>query len=47
MRKFMLGVVSFLMALTLAGVVFLAFWDANPPTQHMEITVPNERLSSQ
>jgi hypothetical protein len=47
MRKFLLGLFSFVMALALAGLVFLAFWDAHPPPQHMEINVPNERLSAQ
>ena len=47
MRKFMLGLFSFVVVMALAGAAFLAFWDANPPPQHLDIAVPNERLSSQ
>ena len=33
-----------LLVLVLGGVIFLATWDAAPPQQRIEITIPDDRL---
>jgi hypothetical protein len=42
--RFMQLLVIVLLVLAVGGVVFLGFWDIDPPRETIEKVIPNERL---
>jgi hypothetical protein len=44
-RRLRLLLVSLLVAVVAAGVVFLLTWDIPPPSQQVEKVIPDERFS--
>ena len=46
MKRLLLSLILLIVLAGAGGAVFLAFYTIPPPTQHMEIPVPNEKLAN-
>ena len=46
MKRFLLALLLLIVAIGIGGATYLAFYPIPAPTKHMEVAVPNDKLSN-